>query len=83
MNKHPFILCTAMRLGNGKWESTVFNNRLQPTQIALGASAGSTNLLKLDYEYGTSNAVGPAFLAILGRLKKSVEFWDARRRGLV
>ena len=24
-----------MQLGNGKWESTVFNSRLQPTQIAL------------------------------------------------
>lgn len=25
---------TSMRLGNGKWESTTFNSRLQPTQIA-------------------------------------------------
>ena len=25
-----------MKLGNGKWEHTNFNNRLQPTQIGLG-----------------------------------------------
>ncbi len=24
---------TAMQLGNGRWESTAFNSRLQPTQI--------------------------------------------------
>ena len=29
---------TAMQLGNGRWESTVFNSRLQPTQIALGVT---------------------------------------------
>ena len=28
---------SAMRLGNGKWETTQFNSRLQPTQIGLGA----------------------------------------------
>jgi len=27
---------TAMQLGNGRWESTAFNSRLEPTQIALG-----------------------------------------------
>ena len=42
-----------MQLGNGNWESTRFNSRLQPTQIALGTTELSlTNLLKLDYEYG-------------------------------
>ncbi|MFN0140407.1 MAG: hypothetical protein ACKVQW_10035 [Pyrinomonadaceae bacterium] len=46
----------SMRLGNGKFESTQFNSRLQPTQIALGGSAGNTNLLKLDYTYNTPNA---------------------------
>jgi RHS repeat-associated protein len=45
---------TSMQLGNGKWESTVFNPRLQPTQIALGLTPGATNLLKLDYSYGTT-----------------------------
>jgi hypothetical protein len=46
---------TAMRLGNGLWESTAFNARLQPTQIALGNMPGTTNLLKLDYDYGLWN----------------------------
>ena len=44
-----------MQLGNGRWESTVFNSRLQPTQIALGSTgtgAQAYDLLKLDYEYG-------------------------------
>jgi RHS repeat-associated protein len=43
---------SSMRLGNGRFESTVFNSRLQPTQIALGTSANNTSLLKLDYTYG-------------------------------
>ncbi len=43
---------TSMQLGNGRWESTGFNSRLQPTQIALGATQGTTNLLDLDYTYG-------------------------------
>jgi hypothetical protein len=47
-----------MRLGNGRFESTVFNSRLQPTQIALGTSATNTSLLKLNYEYGNSDNNG-------------------------
>jgi RHS repeat-associated protein len=49
---------SAMRLGNGKWESTQFNSRLQPTQIGLGASATSQNLLTLNYDYGTNDNNG-------------------------
>jgi YD repeat-containing protein len=45
---------TSMQLGNGKWESTQFNSRLQPTQIAVGLTPGATNLLDLDYSYGTT-----------------------------
>ncbi len=48
---------TAMRLGNGKWENTVFNSRMQPTQIGLGNGVNSQNLLKLDYEYGATASV--------------------------
>ncbi len=48
---------TAMQLGNGRWESTAFNSRLQPTQIALGVTPGATNLLKLHYEYGATASV--------------------------
>jgi RHS repeat-associated protein len=47
-----------MQLGNGRWESTQFNNRLQPTQIALGATQNTANLLKLDFNYGTSDNNG-------------------------
>ena len=47
-----------MQLGNGKWESAVFNSRLQPTQIALGGVADATNLLKLNFDYGTTNNNG-------------------------
>src|SRR6187549_2020012 len=43
-----------MRLGNGLWETTQFNNRLQPTQIGLGSGAASQNKLKLAYSYGTT-----------------------------
>ncbi|MBE7516920.1 MAG: RHS repeat protein [Chloracidobacterium sp.] len=45
---------TSMQLGNGRWESTVFNNRLQPTQIGLGTTQNGTDLLKLEYGYGTT-----------------------------
>ena len=48
---------TSMQLGNGRWESTQFNSRLQPTQIALGVTQGATDLLDLDYEYGTTASV--------------------------
>jgi RHS repeat-associated protein len=45
---------TSMQLGNGRWESTVFNSRLQPTQIALGTVQGGTDKLDLDFTYNTS-----------------------------
>ncbi|MEZ5308058.1 MAG: RHS repeat-associated core domain-containing protein [Pyrinomonadaceae bacterium] len=43
-----------MQLGNGKWESTAFNSRLQPTKIALGTVQGGDDKLNLAYEYNTS-----------------------------
>jgi hypothetical protein len=51
---NPAGAVTSMQLGNGRWESTTFNSRLQPTQIALGATSGATDLLDLDYSYGTT-----------------------------
>ena len=45
---------SSMQLGNGRWESTQFNSRLQPTQIALGTTQNGTDQLKLDYDYGTT-----------------------------
>ncbi|MFN6965294.1 MAG: hypothetical protein ACK4S4_16230, partial [Pyrinomonadaceae bacterium] len=47
-----------MQLGNGLWESTQFNSRLQPVQIGLGTSVASQNLLKLNYDYGTNDNNG-------------------------
>ena len=47
-----------MQLGNGKWESTRFNSRLQPTQIALGTVQSRTDKFRLDYSYGTTTNNG-------------------------
>lgn len=41
-----------MRLGNGKWDTAQYNNRMQVTQIALGTGSSGTDLLKLEYDYG-------------------------------
>jgi YD repeat-containing protein len=43
-----------MKFDNDLWEHTLFNNRLQPTQIGLGTSATDSSVLKLDYGYGTT-----------------------------
>ena len=49
---------TSLRLGNGRFESTTFNSRLQPTQIGLGTSETTQNILKLEYGYGTNSNNG-------------------------
>ncbi|MCZ2391319.1 MAG: RHS repeat-associated core domain-containing protein [Acidobacteria bacterium] len=49
---------SSMRLGNGKFENTEFNSRLQPIQIGLGSAASTQNVLKLNYEYGTTDNNG-------------------------
>jgi RHS repeat-associated protein len=49
---------SSMRLGNGKFENTTFNSRLQPIQIGLGSSATSQNLLKLNFDYGVADNNG-------------------------
>lgn len=43
-----------MRLGNGLWEHTEFNNRLQLTEIRLGTTQGGVDRLKLEYGYGAA-----------------------------
>lgn len=46
---------SALRLGNDLWEQTAYDpKRLQATQIRLGDLAGSNDILKLDYDYGTA-----------------------------
>jgi RHS repeat-associated protein len=49
---------SVMALGNGKWEHTNFNSRLQPTQIGLGTSGTDSSILKLDYGYGATTNNG-------------------------
>lgn len=47
---------SSMQLGNGKWESTQFNSRLQPTQIALGTLQNGTDNLKLNFSYNSASS---------------------------
>ncbi len=49
---------SSMRLGNGLWEHTTFNSRVQPTQIGLGTTSNDSGKLQLDYDYGTTNNNG-------------------------
>ncbi len=43
-----------MQLGNGRWETSVYNNRLQITQIGLGTTDVDQNQLKLELSYGAN-----------------------------
>lgn len=47
-----------VQLGNGRWESVVYNKRLQPTLIGLGTTQNGTELMKLEYNYGTTDNNG-------------------------
>jgi len=47
-----------MKLGNGLWEHTISNNRLQLTEIGLGTTQGGIDRLKLNYDYGSTNNNG-------------------------
>ena len=48
----------SMNLGNGLWEHTNFNSRLQPTLIGLGTTSADSSKLRLDYSFGTTNNNG-------------------------
>jgi RHS repeat-associated protein len=47
-----------MELGNGKWETAKFNNRMQVTELGLGASATDAGTWKVAYEYGELDSNG-------------------------
>jgi RHS repeat-associated protein len=47
-----------MKLGNGLWEHTDFNSRLQPLLIGLGTGPTLTGSLKVEYDYGTTGNNG-------------------------
>ncbi len=49
---------SSMQLGNGRWESTAFNSRLQPTNINLGTTQGAADKLNLAFTYGTTQNNG-------------------------
>ncbi len=49
-------LTKSLQLGNGYWESTAYNERQQVSQIALGTTNESSNLLKLEFAYTSMNA---------------------------
>lgn len=49
---------TALKLGNGLWERTQFNARLQPVEIKLGTESNQASILKLNYSYGTTDNNG-------------------------
>lgn len=49
---------TALKLGNGLWEHTTFNPRLQATEIKLGTESNPESMLKLSYNYGTTDNNG-------------------------
>lgn len=47
-----------LQLGNGLWEQTIYNSRLQVEKIRLGTTPGGINRLNLTYSYGTSDNNG-------------------------
>jgi RHS repeat-associated protein len=49
---------TAMKLGNGLWEHAILNNRAQPKEICLGNLSTTSELLRLEYDYGTTDNNG-------------------------
>jgi RHS repeat-associated protein len=49
---------SSLMLGNGLWEHTGFNKRLQPEEIGLGVNSSDSSRLKLNYSYGLNNNNG-------------------------
>ena len=49
---------SSMKLGNNRWETAQFNNRLQPMQLGLGSAQNQTDLWKVGYDYGTTDNNG-------------------------
>jgi len=47
-----------MRLGNGKWETATFDERLQVKDLGLGSSGTDAGLWKVHYDYGELNDEG-------------------------
>ena len=54
----PHGITKALRLGNGLWEHTISNSRLQLVEIGLGTFNGDSSKMKLQYGFGTTNNNG-------------------------
>lgn len=48
----------SLQLGNGVWEHTALNKRWQTTEIGVGTSSADSSMLRLSYDYGTTNNNG-------------------------
>ncbi len=56
-----------LTLGNGLFESWAYNQRLQTTQIKLGATSSGSDKLKLEFNYGASTNNGNLLSQIITR----------------
>ena len=54
----PSGAVASLQLGNGRWEYSHLNSRLQPDKIYLGTTPGGYDKLKLDFDYGSTNNNG-------------------------
>jgi hypothetical protein len=48
----------SLRLGNGRWETAKFNDRLQIKELGLGSSANTAEDWKVNYSYGEFDTNG-------------------------
>lgn len=48
----PYSGITDLRLGNGLWENTIFNDGLQPRYVRLGTTAGAFSVWQLQNGLG-------------------------------
>jgi RHS repeat-associated protein len=46
---------SSLNLGNGLWENTTYNSRLQPIQMGLGTSSTDSSTFGLSYTFGVLN----------------------------
>ena len=65
----PSGVASSVKLGNGLWERSLFNSRLQTTQIKLDTPTPDTYVLKLDYAYGVAENGEPNLTKNNGNLR--------------
>jgi len=73
-----------IKLGNGLWESAIFNERLQVKELNLGLGPASGSLWKLGYEYGELNTDGTVNTAKnTGNIAKQTVSFDGLAQSFV